>query len=161
MTREKFRHLFDTYFEEIRKYVFYRSGDAELATDIAQETFLKVWEKQLRFLPGKEKGLLYKIAGDLFISQYRKEKSSQRYQNEFTLDTNSITPEDEIEYRELHEKYKLALAKLKENQRVVFLLSRRDGLKYYEIADRLNIGIKAVEKRMKGALDILKKELRD
>jgi RNA polymerase sigma factor (sigma-70 family) len=160
LTKEKFKQLFDTYFEEIRRYVFYRAGDAELATDIAQETFLKVWEKQLRFLPGKEKGLLYKIAGDLFVSHYRRERSSQKYQSEFTLDIESLTPEDEIEYRELHEKYQLALSILKENQRVVFLLSRRDGLKYYEIADRLNIGVKAVEKRMKGALDILKRELR-
>lgn len=140
--------------------MYYRAGDTELATDIAQETFLKIWEKQIRFLPGMEKGLLYKIAGDLYISQYRKEKSAQKYLKQFTLNTESLTPEDEIEYRELYEKYKLALAKLKENQRIVFLLSRRDGLKYYEIADRLGIGIKAVEKRMKGALYIIKKDLK-
>lgn len=140
--------------------MYYRAGDTELATDIAQETFLKIWEKQIRFLPGMEKGLLYKIAGDLYISQYRKEKSAQKYLKQFTLNTESLTPEDEIECRELYEKYKLALAKLKENQRIVFLLSRRDGLKYYEIADRLGIGIKAVEKRMKGALYIIKKDLK-
>ncbi len=110
-------------------------------------------------MPGKEKGLLYKIAGDLYISHYRREKISQKYQNEFTLDIENLSPEDEMIYMELHQKYNNALAKLKEKQRVVFLLSRRDDLKYYEISDRLGIGIKAVEKRMKGALDVLKKEL--
>lgn len=153
--------MFDTYFEEIRRYVYYRAGETELATDIAQETFLKVWEKQLRFLPGKEKGLLYKIAGDLYVSHYRKKQSSRKYQSGLILEQEDHSPEDEIIYQEILSKYNIALEKLKENQRIVFLLSRRDGLKNYEIADRLGIGIKAVEKRMKGALDVLKKELRD
>lgn len=161
MTKEKFKQLFDTYFEDIRSYVYYRSGETELATDIAQETFLKVWEKQLRFLPGKEKGLLYKIAGDMFVSHYRKEQSAQKYKSGFILESQELTPEDEVIYQEFLSKYNQALNKLKENQRVVFLLSRRDGLKNYEIADRLGIGIKAVEKRMKGALSLLKNELKD
>lgn len=161
MTKEKFKQLFDTYFEEIRRYLYYRAGDTEVATDIAQETFLKVWEKQLRFLPGKEKGLLYKIAGDLFVSHYRKEQSSQKYKSAFIMEQQDLSPEDEVIYQEFLVRYNMALNKLREKQRVVFLLSRRDGLKNYEIADRLGIGIKAVEKRMKGALDVLRKDLED
>jgi RNA polymerase sigma-70 factor (ECF subfamily) len=38
-------------------------------------------------------------------------------------------------------------------------MSRKEGLKNIEIAERLNISVKAVEKRMKGALDLMKREL--
>jgi RNA polymerase sigma-70 factor (ECF subfamily) len=50
---------------------------------------------------------------------------------------------------------------MKEKQRVVFLMSRYDGLKYKEIADHLDISVKAVEKRMNQALDHLKKHLKN
>jgi DNA-directed RNA polymerase specialized sigma24 family protein len=41
LNKEEFKLLFDKYFNDLRRYVFYRSGNDELATDIAQETFLK------------------------------------------------------------------------------------------------------------------------
>ncbi|WP_423126765.1 RNA polymerase sigma factor [Gaoshiqia sp. Z1-71] len=47
MTREEFNYLFNTYFEDVRRYVFYKSGDEDAATDIAQDTFLRIWEKQM------------------------------------------------------------------------------------------------------------------
>ena len=46
MTQQEFKNLFENHFAQVRNYVFYRSGNADVATDIAQETFLKVWEKQ-------------------------------------------------------------------------------------------------------------------
>jgi len=42
-----------------------------MANDIAQETFLKIWEKQNTINTKKVKGLLFKIAGDIYISHYR------------------------------------------------------------------------------------------
>jgi RNA polymerase sigma-70 factor (ECF subfamily) len=65
-----------------------------------------------------------------------------------------------LEYKELARKYSEALTKMNENQRITFLMSRSEELKYQEIAERLNISVKAVEKRMSQALDYLRKELR-
>ncbi|RLD88650.1 MAG: RNA polymerase subunit sigma-24, partial [Bacteroidetes bacterium] len=67
---------------------------------------------------------------------------------------------DELQYQELQEKYEKALVKLSETQRIAFLMSRTEELSYQEIATRLSISIKAVEKRITGALSRLRKELR-
>ncbi|UCH13169.1 MAG: RNA polymerase sigma-70 factor, partial [Bacteroidales bacterium] len=57
--------------------------------------------------------------------------------------------------------YVKALSELSEKQRTVFLMARMEGLKYREIAERLNISIKAVEKRMSITLAYLKKALQE
>jgi RNA polymerase sigma-70 factor (ECF subfamily) len=161
LTREDFRTLFGRYFDEIRRYIYYRSGDPDLAEDIAQQTFLKVWEKQNRIIPGQERGLLYKIAGDEFVSAFRRQQVEDAFRSNFSFHLTSAPPDEEMEYREVAGRYERALKRMKENQRVVFLMSRKDELKYNEIAARLNISQKAVEKRMKLALEILKKEIYD
>jgi RNA polymerase sigma-70 factor (ECF subfamily) len=70
LTKGEFKHIYDKYFDIIRNYLYYRSGNLELANDITQETFIKVWEKQFDYEEGKIKSLLYKIAGDNFVSHY-------------------------------------------------------------------------------------------
>lgn len=145
------------HFAQVRNYVFYRSGNTEVATDIAQESFLKIWEKQSEIQPEKVKGLLFKIAGDLFVSHYRREQRSFRFFKSFVFDMEYRSPEDEMAFEQLKDSYKVALDKMNEKQRTVFLLSRVDNLKYAEIAELLGISVKAVEKRMSNALEHLRK----
>jgi len=152
LTREEFKNLFDMHFAQVRNYVFYRSGNVELATDIAQETFLKIWEKQNQVKSKQVKGLLFKIAGDLFVTYYRKEKRSFEFFASYVFNGDSQSPEDELEFEQLKETYKKALDKMKEKERTVFLLSRAENLKYTEIAEMLGISVKAVEKRMSKAI---------
>jgi RNA polymerase sigma-70 factor (ECF subfamily) len=104
-------------------------------------------------------GLLYKIAGDLFISRYRREKVEMNYRAALKMDTADFSPEDYLMYEELSSRYIKALAALGEKQRTVFLMAKMDGLKYHEIAERLKLSVKAVEKRMSIALAYLKKVL--
>jgi len=159
LTQEEFKILFDKNFDAIRNYIYYRSGDEELATDIAQDSFMKLWEKDLTFDEKPLKSLLYKIASDLFISKYRRDKVAQKYLTKLEPSIDNYSPEDELQYQELKTKYEIALQNLSEKQKVVFLMSRVEGLKYQEIADRLDLSIKAVEKRMTNALSFLRKAL--
>lgn len=161
MKKEAFSALFNSHFEDLRRYILYRSGNDEAATDIAQETFMLVWEKQLVIDPKKVKGLLFKIAGDLFITQYRKQQLAFTFFQTFQPNSKSITPEDEINYQELKKAYDAALQSMPEKQRTVFLLSRVDELKYKQIADQLGLSVKAIEKRMTQALDHLRIHLKD
>ncbi len=159
MTREEFKTCFDQYFDPLRNYLYYRSGDAELATDISQEAFMKIWEKQFDYHPTKTKSLLYKIGIDLFLSHLRKNKVADAYVESLAFDIKKDSPETTFEFQELKENYEKALSNLPEKQRSVFLMSRKDGLTYKDIAERLDISVKAIEKRMSLALATLKKQL--
>lgn len=161
MKKEEFKTLFDAYFESIRRYILYRSGNEELATDIAQDTFLRIWEKQMIIDPKTEKSLLLKIAGDLLITQYRREKVAFNFFNTFQPDNKSTTPEDELNFQELKKAYEKALESMPEKQRTVFLMNRVDELKYKEIANQLELSVKAIEKRMSQALEHLKIQMKD
>lgn len=160
MTKEQFKILFEMYFDDIRQYLYYRSGDTVLSTDLAQDTFLRIWEKQMELDPEKDTGLLYKIAGDLFVSHFRRNSLSFGVMKELKFEHTGTTPEEDLQYKELMEKYEKTLMSLPEKQRIVFLMSRMEELTYQEIAKRLSLSVKGVEKRMKGALARLRKVLK-
>ncbi len=159
MTKEDFKKIFDQNFDEIRSYVFYRCNDRDLATDIAQECFLKLWEKRDKIRLPEVKSLLYKMASDLFVNNYNQQKNHQRLFKNITFDEQNYSPEELFSFEQLKEKYESLLLKMPEKQRVVFLMSRLDGLQNKEIAIRLGLSLKAVEKRMTGALGFLRTSL--
>lgn len=161
LTKQQFKVCYDQYFDSIRSYLYFRSGNAELSTDLAQEVFLKLWEKKGSFEARNLKGLLYKMANDLFISSIRREKVATKYLDRLKLDLYAENPEEVFQYQELKDQYEKALATLPEKQRVVYLMSRLEALTYKEIAARLGLSVKAVEKRMGQALGRLRKQLND
>jgi len=161
LTREEFKKLFDTYFDDLRRYILYRCGDEELATDIAQETFMRIWEKQMVIEQATVKGLLFKIAGNLFISSYRKDQVANKFFKTYTPSGHALSPEEQVCYNELKIAYEKSLNTMPEKQRVVFLMSRIDELTYKEIAENLGLSVKAIEKRMNLALDHLKRNLKE
>ncbi|QZE15961.1 RNA polymerase sigma factor [Halosquirtibacter laminarini] len=158
MSNEQFEELFSAHFPSLRNYLYYRCGDPEIASDLAQEAFMKLWEKKDKIDLSNTVGLLYKISLDLWISKVRHQKVQKKY-SAFIEEVDYHTPEDEADYQALVQSYEKALEEMPDNQREVFLMSRHDALKYNEISERLGIGVKAVEKRMKNALAFLRSAL--
>ena len=141
----------------IRNYLYYKCGDIELATDLTQDVFLRIWHKKLPLKEPHVKPLLYKIAKDTWVSYVRKVTTEQKYLDRLTL---LSTIEEPSEYNEtLKQAYEKGLAQLPEKQRTAFLMSRLEGLTYKEISIRLEISSKAVEKRIQKALKTFRQVL--
>ena len=157
LNKEEFKNVFDIHFDAIRGYIFYRCGDMDMASDVAQDVFMRVWEKREVLNGNYIKPLLYKMATDFYISYYRKEQLRMSFEQSLLyVEDSERSPEDEMSFNELATSYAKALEQMPEKQRTVFLMSREDGMKYAEIADRLHISVKAVEKHISAALRSLR-----
>ena len=130
-----------------------------MASDVAQDLFTRIWEKSMQVDPVKDKALLYKMASDMIVSKLRRKKVELNYSDSIIIEEYKNTPETNFEYEQLKIKYSEALLKMPEKVRTTFLMSRGEELKYAEIAERLRVSIKAIEKRMNLALTLLKREL--
>lgn len=155
MTKETFKNIYDQHVNAIRNYIYYRSGDSYLTDDITQETFIKVWEKRKKLNQEKITPLLYTIAAAILVDHFRKQKHVEGFIEEIKF-RHQLHLEESSDKEILKQKCELVLKALTEKERVVFLMSRKDELSYKEIALRLELSIKAVEKRMTKALKKIK-----
>ena len=85
MSKEEFKKCFDLYFDSLRNFLFYKCGNTDTATDIAQDVFMRLWEKDFNYEEKKVKSLLYKLANNQFIDHYRKGQVSAKYINSLRL----------------------------------------------------------------------------
>jgi len=155
-----FANFFRANATNLRNYLFYKFGNEEQASDVAQEAFIKLWENCASVPFEKAKSYVYTIANNTTLNQIAHQKVVLNYSKNVAKPfiTNE-SPEYVLEEEEFRIKLQTAIGNLTESQRTAFLLNRIDGKKYSEIAEMLDISIKAVEKRISGALVSLRKEI--
>ena len=159
MTLAQFKALFDQYYTPIKNFIYYKCGDVDLAEDIAQDTFMKLWEKREEIKIDTVKSYLYTVSNNMFLNQVRHNKVVLGFVEKHTDQKNEQSPEYALEEKEFKEELERVIAGMTEKQREVFLMNRIDDLTYKEIAERLELSVKAVEKRMHGALNYLKEKI--
>lgn len=155
-----FTSIFREYSETLHNYLFYKTGSQDMAYDLTQEAFTRLWQNCASVLFNSAKGYVFKTANNLLLNQYDHQKVVLKFQQKPTVSHTNEDPEFILEEKELKTQLEAAIAALPEKQRVVFLLSRMDKKTYKEIAEILDISKQAVEKRMYQALDALRQVAR-
>lgn len=153
--------------DKVYTYIFLMVKNEHLANDIFQETFIKVI-KSLNAGKYKENGKfiswVVRIAHNLIIDYFRKEKQMKTYSNdeyETDLFNSNKFSDKTIEENIIHEQVCNDVRKLvnflPEEQKEVVLLRHYMGLSFKDIAEQTNVSINTALGRMRYALINLRK----
>lgn len=157
--QKAFGIIFHFYRRKIYSYAFHLSGDAAQADELVQEVFLKVWLHRakiphvLRF-----DNWLFTIARNQVFDMLKKmaREASFRRQMVDLLDPEVNPVEDRLLSRENELRLQQALDQLPPRQKLIFTLSRHQGMKHEEIATQLRISRHTVKTHLVQALKTLR-----
>jgi RNA polymerase sigma-70 factor (ECF subfamily) len=169
--RPAFEELVRRYEKELYGYLRHYLGDAEMAEDVFQQTFLQVHLKCDQFEEGRKvRPWLYTVATNQAIDYQRRNRRhkiislDRRMQSDIEGDMGSLVelldgaeagPSEEAEAAEQHGQLRRAIDDLPEQTRQVVLLVYFKGLKYREAAEILDIPVGTVKSRLHAAVQKL------
>lgn len=161
---EAFKHLFNTYFDRLYRYVFRYLESAEESQDVVHDVFLRVWRERRRI--GLERDLrtyLYATARNHALNRIKHRKLDDRFRERRAAAlateesaTLSPSPQSELEARERAAAIQHAVDTLPRRQRQVIELRWHSHLSYDEIASVLGLSPKTVANHVGRALQHLR-----
>lgn len=161
--RRKFEELFRKHFVALCYFADKYTPDTDTSKEIVHNVFLNIWEKRDNFdFEKPAKSYLFTAVYNRCMNYIRDSKKFTGAEDDagnFMHDTGNF--EDTMETAELEKKITDAIDKLPQKCREVFKLSRFNGMKYSQIAKKLDISVKTVEVQVSKALKILRNELSD
>jgi RNA polymerase sigma-19 factor, ECF subfamily len=159
--------LFSIYFSRLNDFARKVIKDDEVSQDIVQEVFVKVWEKRDDIKSINFEAFLFRLVRNRCIDYIKHLKVvtnrmqgiqiSSKYEELYRIDFIGNEPYLLIE-KELNAKIEKTIQSLPDRCREVFLLSRINGMKNREIAEKLNINIKNVERHLNRALQSFRED---
>jgi RNA polymerase sigma-70 factor, ECF subfamily len=136
--------------------------DRATAEEIAQDVMLELWRRR-ESLDVKEsvRGYLLQATRNRSLNAIRHRAIERRSEPHLAEGVARLPPTDAAAREsEIEVAIQAAVADLPERCRQVFELSRVEGLKYLEIAERMGISVKTVEVQMGKALRVLRERLK-
>jgi len=159
--------IFERHRQKIYSYIFLMVKHEDLAEDIFQETFIKVYSNLQRGRyseRGKLISWMMRIAHNLIIDHFRKKKNEAIiYNNDYEREIfenqkfSDITIEDELVRSEVNSNILELVESLPESQKKIIEMRHYMGLSFKEIAEETNVSINTALGRMRYALINLRK----
>ncbi len=162
MTDSQFESVFRSHFAMLSNIAYSVIKDEDAAKDVVQQVFVKLWQKKdVLEIKGSIKSYLHRAVINSSLNYIEKNKrffyvDSMKEECDISQDSQ----QKEISDAEIEQEIRKAINELPEKCNLVFSLSRFSGMSNKEIAEYLQISIKAVEKHIGKALKTLRLSLK-
>ena len=142
------------------RFAYYCLGEKEACREVVTDVFFSVWQsrKRLKDIDNIDTYLYISVRNEAFRFQARNKDLNRVSLNELLPlmeEEDEGSPEEHLELKEMREMLDKAIDELPEKCRLVFLMSREEGLKTKEIAEILSVQESTVRVQMKIAIEKL------
>lgn len=147
---QSFSQTYENHHSWIYNWLCKKLASRDDAADLTQDTFVKVLQKDMPEGIIEPRAYLTKIAHDLMVNFYRRKSLEQAYIEAISQLPEAITPssEERLLLLETLQEIDEMLTTLPDHVRETFLLSQLDGMRYKEIAAKLNVTERTVKRYM-------------
>lgn len=156
-----FSCLFKNYYKHLCVFAagFLGENDAE---EVVQRFFVKLWEKRDKItIETSVKNYLYSSVRNICLNEIKRAKTSKTVLDNLNHPVPDDQPDNIYFEPDFEKKILDTINELPEKRKEIFLLSREKGLKYVEIAEKLQISVKTVEAQMGHALKFMYTKFKD
>ena len=153
-----FKLLFETYHDTLLLFANQMLDDPEAAKDVVQNCFVDFWvHRRFANLPNGLEQYIFQSVKHAALNHLRGEKRRKKYYIAAKEDEQENLNADETEWND--EALYKALNELPEERRKIFLMICLEGMKYQEVAEKLQISINTVKKQMGRSFKFLREKL--
>ena len=157
-----FRYLFEHYYPSLCLFAKRFIDDRETRKDIVQEVFFRLCatRKQITVTSSAQNYLLTSVR-NLCLNYLRRQETQQPFEESLFDQPDDEEGDRLIQLRELEEQLAQALAQLPPEYRLAFELNRMEGKSLEEVAQRMGVSIRTVERYRDKAIALLQTELKE
>jgi len=160
---KEFERLFKELYSHLCSYANKILTDKDKAEEIVQDIFYGIWKNREKLdIKVSIKSYLYRAVHNNCLQVIQHLQVEDRYKQHVanSMVEFQIDPIQEMELQEMNQVIEQTLEALPEKCKQIFSMSRFDGLKYKEIAQKLDISTKTVEANMGKALNAFRQNLK-
>lgn len=159
---QSFAELFYAYKDKLYGFVLPMTGNREIAEDIVQDVFMKIWERRERLGEIENfNAFVFRISRNHTINHLRRTAKETLVLLEARQRTNSAEPppDEALIYKNMRQTLNKIVSALPRQQKAVYQLSREGSLRQDEIAQKLQISLPTVKNHMAQAMRTIREKL--
>jgi len=156
-----FEEIYRQYWSKLYIYAFNVLRERELCEDIVQEVFIDLWGKKEVVEISDLSSYLYQSVKYQIFNHFRRSKYKKQLLMRFDLANVQDETEEVYDKQEVMARIKNVISKLPKRRRIIFEMSKNEGLSNNEISEKLGISLQTVKNQISESLKFIRKSLSD